>query len=99
MFEFWSRDTGIAVLMTAAAVMILPIQLILCVKAKKLLTKLLPTAVFAAAAIAFYVTAIAVKDWSAFLYLIIAVLSGVLLVFSAIAWGIWAIVRYVKKKN
>ena len=99
MVDLWARDTGIAVLITVSAILILIVQLILCFRSKKTLVKLLPAAVFVVAAITFYIIAICTKDWSAFVYIIIAVLSGVLLAVSAIAWGIWAIVRYVKKKN
>lgn len=100
MVDLWVRDTWIAALITVSAVfVVLPIQLVLCFKAKKRLIKLLPTAVFAVAMIAFYIMMITAKDWSAFVYVILAVFFGVLLMFSGIAWGIWAIARLVKKKK
>ena len=100
MVDLWVRDTWIAALITVSAVfVVLPIQLILCFKAKKRLIKLLPTAVFAVATIAFYIMMITAKDWSAFEYVILAVFSVVLLMFSGIAWGIWAVLRLVKKKK
>ena len=100
MFDLWARDTAIVALIAAFAILIvLPVQLILCFRAKKLLIKLLPAILLAVTAITFYIMAITAKDWSGFAYMIVTVFFGVLLIFSGIAWGIWAIVRLVKKKN
>lgn len=100
MVDLWVRDTWIAALITISAVfLVLPIQLVLCFKAKKRLIKLLPMAVFAVATIVFYIMMLTAKEWSALVYVILAVFFGVLLLFSGIAWGIWAVVRLVKKKN
>ena len=100
MVDLWVRDTWIAALIAISTVfVVLPIQLVLCFKAKKRLIKLLPTAVFAVATIVFYILMITAKDWSALVYVILAVFFGVLLLFCGIAWGIWAVLRLVKKKN
>ena len=100
MVDLWVRDTWIAVLITVSAVfVVLPIQLVLCFKAKKRLIKLLPTAVFAVAMIVFYIMMLTAKDWSALVYVILAVFFGVLFLFSGIAWGIWAVLRLVNKKK
>lgn len=100
MFDLWVRDTEITALITATAVLaVLPIQLILCFRAKKRFIKLLPAVVFGVMALVFYVIAITSRDWSALIYVIIAIFSGVLLLFSGIAWGIWAITRLFRKKR
>ena len=100
MVDLWARDTVIMLLITLPAVLIvLPVQLLLCFKAKRRWGKLLPTILFAVLTPVFYAVALMVHDWSAFVYLILAVLSGVLLLFSGLAWGIWGIVKLVRKKS
>ncbi len=91
------RDLGIFLLMAASGILIaLPVQLVLCFKAKKLLFKLLPAIVLAAASSVFYILMITARDWSALVYLIFVAFALVMLIFSGIGWGIWAI---VKKRN
>ena len=98
MFDLFARDTEIVLLIAAAAVLIiLPAQLTLCFKAKRLFIKLIPTVLLAIATFALYVMAITAKDWSGFGYIILAVAAGVLLVFSGIAWSIWAIIKLIKR--
>ena len=100
MFDLFGRDTVIIAPIIAAAVLImLPIQLTLCFRAKKPLFKLLPAALSAAAVLVFYGIAITAKDWSAFGYLILAAASGIMLIFSGIGWGIWAIAGLVRKSR
>lgn len=98
--DLWLRDTAIMAAMTAAALLVvLPLQLVLCFKAKKRLFRRLPTILLAAATLILYVMAITARDWSGLAYIICAVFAGVLLFFSAIAWGIWALIKYAKQKK
>ena len=98
MADLFARDTGIVLLIAAFAILIVfPIQLVLCFKAKNIFVRCLPTTALVVLVIAFYIMAITAKTWVAFVYLIIAVFSGVSLVFSGIAVGIWAIIKLVKK--
>ena len=99
MFDLFARDTEIAVLITVSAVLVMSIQLALCFRAKKRLVKLIPTALFAAVAVTFYIMAITARDWVAFAYIIVAVFAGVMLLFSGIAWGVWVVAKLVKKKK
>ena len=97
MSDLFARDTEIALLLTAAIVLVIALQLFLCFKAKKLRMKLLPTCLFALAAVIFYVMAITAKDWSGFVFGILAVCLFALLFFSALAWLICALVRWIKR--
>ena len=100
MFDLWARDTEITALIAIFAVLIiLPIQLFLCFRAKKLLVKLLPAILLVVAVIAFYTLIFVIKDRSAIGYGILAIVSEVLLFFSGIAWGIWAIAKLIQKKS
>ena len=100
MFDLWIRDIEITALIALSAVLlVLPVQLLLCFKAKKRTVKLLPTAISAAAVLLFLGLMITATDWNAVGYVIFAVFSGVLLLFSGIGWGIWAIAKLVKQKK
>ena len=100
MFELMGRDTWLFALMAVCAVFIvLPLQLLLCFQANRTMIRLLPTILLAAATIVFYILRISAQDWSALIYLILTVFAKVLLIFSGIAWGIWAIAKHIKKKN
>ena len=81
----------IIVLISAAAALIL--QLLLCFKAKKLLLKLIPVALFIVSAIIFSVCSAAVNGWDGIGYLFFALLSFGLIFVCGIGWGVWAVVR------
>lgn len=100
MGDVWIRDIEITTLIAISAVLIvLPIQLLLCFKVKKRLLRLLPSIVLTGTTIFLFVMMRTAKDWDAIGYAILGVFSGVLLVFSGLAWGIWAIVAAIKKKK
>ena len=98
MMDLWLRDTWIMAATAAAVLIVLPVQLLLCFKAKRLFFRLLPAALLAAAVIIFGAMMVFARDWSALLYVILAFFSGALLLFCGIAWGIWAIARLLKKE-
>lgn len=99
MYDLWVRDTEIVVLIALSAIlMVLPLQLLLCWKAKKLFVKLLPTILLGSAMFAFYISGIASRDWSAMIYAILAIASAVLLFFSGIGWVVFAVVNFFRKR-
>lgn len=94
------RDLGVVLFMVLPSVLIvMPIQILLCMKAKKLIFKLLPTILLALATIGFAVMAFSVNDWSAFLWLILAAFAGAYLLADGLAWLIWAISKGIKKQK
>ena len=78
---------------------VLAIQLLLCFKVKILFFRLLPSFVLTASTIIFFTMMRLATDWDALGYAILFVFSGVLLIFSGIAWVIWAIVKLIKKRK
>lgn len=100
MGDVWIRDIEITTLIAISSVLIvLPIQLLLCFKVKKLVLRLLPSLVLTATTVFLFIRMRMATDWDAIGYAILGVFSGVLLVFSGIAWGVWAIIKLVKKKK
>ena len=96
----FTGSAGLGLLLAACAVLVvLPVQLVLCFRAKKLFVKLLPTAVLAAGMVTFYLMALTARSWVAFVYLIIAAFAGVWFIFGGIAWGIWSMIKWIKQKN
>ena len=94
------RDIGIVLFMVLPSVLIIiPGQLLLCVKTKKLIFKLLPAILLAAATLGFTVMAFSVNDWSALLWLILAAFAGAYLLADGLAWLIWAISKGIKKQK
>ena len=83
----------------SSILLVLAIQLLLCFKVKNLFFRLLPSFVLTASTIFLFIMMRITTDWGAIGYAILFVFSGVLLVFSGIAWGIWAIIKLIKKRK
>ena len=100
MFDVWIGDVELTTLTIIVAVAaILPIQLLLCFKVKNLLLRLLPSMLFAIVTIFFFAMIFSSQDWDAIGYAILAMLAGILLFMSGVAWGIWGIVVCVRKNK
>jgi len=100
MGDMWIRDIEVTTLIAITSVLVvLPIQLLLCFKVKPVFLRLLPSILLTGTTILLFAMMAASRDWDAIGYAVLGVLSGVLLIFSGIGWGIWAIVRCIKKKK
>ena len=78
---------------------VLPIQLLLCFEVKKFLLKLLPSILLTATSVFLFIKMRITTGWDAFGYALIFMFSIILLIFSGIAWGIWAIINLIKNKR
>jgi len=100
MGDMWIRDIEITSLIAISSVLVvLPIQLLLCFKVKSVFLRLLPSILLTVTTIFLFTMMTTSRDWDALGYAVLGVLSGVLLIFSGIGWGIWAIVRCIRKKK
>ena len=99
MADLWTRDTGIALAVTIAAVLVFTLQLILCFKAKKTAVKLVPVMALAAVAVVSYAMPYILRNWSAFIFAIIFACTLALLVFCGVAWLAFTLVRLCRKKK
>lgn len=100
MGDIWIGEVDLTTLVVIVSVLvILPIQFLLCFKAKNLLVRLLPSIILAVATISFFALMFVAQDWDAIGYAILAVFSGSLLIITGIAWGVWAIVSVVQKRK
>ena len=100
MGDMWIRDIEITSLIAISSVLVvLPIQLLLCFKVKPVFLRLLPSILLTATTVFLFAMMAASRDWDAIGYAVLGVFSGELLIFSGIGWGIWAIVRCIRKKK
>ena len=100
MGDMWIRDIEVTTLIAITSVLVvLPIQLLLCFKVKPVFLRLLPSILLTGTTILLFAMMAASRDWDAIGYAVLGVFSGVLLIFSGIGWGIWAMVRCIKKKK
>ena len=98
MFDVWIGDVELTTLVIIVAIVaVLPIQLLLCFKIKNLLLRLLPSILFTIVTISFFAMIFSTQDWDSIGYAILAMLAGLLLLMSGVAWGLWGIVVCVRK--
>ena len=98
MGDMWIRDIEITTLIAITSVLVvLPIQLLFCFKVKPVFLRLLPSILLTATTILLFTMMATSRDWDAIGYAVLGVFSGVLLIFSGIGWGIWVIVRCIRK--
>ena len=76
----------------SAFLLVLPLQLLLCFKARRQAVKLLPVLLLSAAVILFGVLGFALGDWSGIGFILLAALAGLLLLFCAFGWLFWGVI-------
>lgn len=85
--------------LTGSVLLLLPIQLLLCFKVKRLGLRLLPPLLFLLLTLIFIGKAAGASDWEGLGYGFLAALSGLMTLVCGAAWGIWRIVRRMQKKR
>ena len=76
---------------------ILPLQLLLCFKVRRLAVRLIPTILFPLTSIALLVPALSVSGWDGLGYLFLMILAAFAWVIDGIAWGMWGMIRHIQK--
>ena len=100
MFDVWIDDIKLikAVLVLSVAVLLL-IQLSLCFKAKNKVIRLLPVILLSLVTIFFVAMASTSTDWENLAYIFPGIFIGFMWIVCGIAWGIWVIIKLIKKKK
>lgn len=100
MFDVWIGDIElIKVVLVLSVGVLLLIQLLLCFKVKNKIIRLLPVILLSIVTIFFVAMASTVTDWENLGYIFPAIFIGFMWVACSMAWGIWAIIKLVKKKK
>lgn len=81
------------------AIIILPLQTLLCFRINNILIRLLPVIILSVTTIIFTVMSLIFNGWDGIALLFIAIFSGVMLFMCGIGWGIWAIARFIENKK
>ena len=100
MFNVWHGNIGYtALILIVSVVIVLPVQLLLCLKVRNFAIRLLPVIILSVLIGIFAIMAIYVQDLRTVCYLLLAVYARILVFFCGIGWGIWAIAYKIKNKD
>lgn len=99
MFDIWVGEINVSVLvLLISAVIVLPLQLLLCCKVKSVIIRCLPAGLFALLALLAWILYGTAYGWDALIYVYGAVYAVYLLLVCAIGWGIWALMKRKQQK-
>lgn len=100
MFDVWIGDMElIKVVLVLSVGVLLLIQLLLCFKVKNKNIRLLPVILLSIVTIFFVAMASTATDWENLDYIFPAIFIGFMWIACGMVWGIWAIIKLVKKKK
>lgn len=100
MFDIWMGEMNLTLLvMILGVVILLPVQLLLCFKARSLTLRLAPVVILALLTLVCIAMCYATPGWDCLSYAVLAIYTGFGVVLCGIGWGIWAIVRAVRRKK
>lgn len=100
MFDMWLGDIELTRLtIIASVVILLPVQLLLCFKAKNLAIRLTPVIILSISMALFIVRWLSTAGWEGLFYAFFAFFSGLMILMCGIGWGIWAVIHGLKKKR
>jgi hypothetical protein len=98
MFDIWIGEVNLTTLVLIFSVFILlPWQLLLCFKVKRIVLRLLPSIVLFAATAIFFAFIYIADGWDSIGYLFFALYTGFMLLVCGIAWLVSTIVRIVAR--
>ena len=100
MLDIWIGDIEFTtVVLVFSVVVLLLIQLLICFKVKNKVIRLLPVILLSIVTIFFVAMASTATDWENLGYIFPAIFLGFMWLVCGIAWGIWAIIKHIKKKK
>ena len=100
MFDVWIGDMElIKVVLVLSVGVLLLIQLLLCFNVKNKNIRLLPVILLSIVTIFFVAMASTATDWENLGYIFPAIFIGFMWIACGMVWGIWAIIKLVKKKK
>ena len=100
MFNVWHGNIGYtALILIVSVVIVLPVQLLLCLKVRNFAIRLLPVIILSVFIGIFVIMVFSVRDLRVVGYLLLAVYAGIMMFFCGIGWGIWAITYKIKNRD
>ena len=100
MFDVWIGDMNFGLLiLVIAAVVVLPVQLLLCFKVKSLVIRLMPIIILFMVIVVIIVTNLDTSGWDGLVFIFDAIYAAFMVLMCGIGWGVWAIVRFIKRRR
>lgn len=100
MLDIWIGSINLApILLIFTFAVILPIQLVLCHKAKSILVRFIPIILLSLLTTAALIASSLCLGWDKLFYIVCAINLAVMVVVCGIGWGVWAIIGNIKKKR
>lgn len=99
MFDVWIGDIDLTTAVGFFSIVILLIQLLFCFKVRNTVIRLLPVILFSIFTIFFVAMASTSTGWDNLGYIFITIFIGDMWLMCGMAWGIWAIIKFIKKKK
>lgn len=100
MFNVWVGDVEITRYIFAISVVaLLPVQIFLCFKAKGRVIRIVPVIILSVLTFIYYFMGVISSGWDTLGYMLIASFTGSVLFLCGISWGVWTIIKYIKKKK
>ena len=100
MFDiYWGDIELTTVVLAISLVVLLPVQILLCFRVKSLTVRLLPAILLSAAAMLCIVFTFTATGWNGLFYAFFAIFAGFMVCVCGIGWGIWAVIRWVRKEK
>lgn len=98
MFDIYFGEIELTeVIIYISILIMIPLQLLLCFKAKNLILKLLPIFILLFLIVTFICMSQFAEGWDGLGYTILAMFAAILLFACIVAWVIWFIVKLIKK--
>ena len=99
MFDVWLGDIKLTeLILIFSVVVLLPLQILLCFKVKNKFIRFFPLTICSVLTAIFTVMLITSTGWDSLGYLFLVILSGFMLFMCIVGCGIWAIIKFIKKK-
>ena len=100
MFDMWYGNIELTTLtLIISFVVILPVQLMLCLRVKSRTVRLLPVVILSSVTAILLVAALIVQGWEGLGYAIWAIFTGFMLFMCGVGWGIWRIANRKKQSK
>lgn len=100
MFDVYLGDTNLTVLMIiVSAVLFLPVQLLLCFRAKRRTLRLLPIIILFITAAVFILMTLPATGWTGLYYILFAIYAAMALFMCGLGWAIWFMASRLHKRK
>lgn len=99
MFDTWFGEIELTTLVLLLTLLvILPVQIFLCFRVKNLFIRLLPVILLSGLILIYVTMGMAYSGWDTVGYTLLAILTGFMLLVCGLIWGVWAVMRFYRKK-